>query len=346
MKPTMQLRETSTSLRDSVITNDDVSLEKEADQMGAKSLEISSKIPSSHKSINPQKPDILSVLPLSMETVQRMVYRIGSDDETLKTTEKVTGDDERNIDTETEGMPMYRILPGILSTGLKKNEELKIVGHGDTNFGLIGGLDPQALVAKLMGQGLGSDQHKGDINLIVCLSGVVPAVGHAVADAVCFYLRGEGFSNRVIGYEGLVHADPDGSLKVVPPDRQDEFLAAKGESEELCAINADAKFVEMVLSEEAQKNPNAQTEYDQWHDTYVEDLTTQLDIMKNCYVTLDAHPEFRRIVNFPAVANQEQWANMCAKWEATRNEKLAHFLGDGGAKVVVGNELDPTTSLD
>lgn len=284
------------------------------------------------------------VLPVSMQTVQRMVYNIGSDETTMDTVAKVTKEGERNIDTETEGLPMVRMSP-IFSNGLKKNEELKIVGHGDTNLGLIGGFTPQQLVTKLMSQGLHSGQHKGDINLIVCLSGIVPEVGHAVADAVCFYLRQEGYTNRVIGYEGLVHAQPDGSLRVIPPDRQDEFLAAKAESERLSAIDAEVIFEEMVLSEEAQGNPDAMSEYGEWEAEHVAAIKVQVDIMKGCYVTLGAHPELRRIVNFPSAADEEEWANMVAKWNAMKRETLVHAPAADGSKEVLGAELDPTTPL-
>ena len=271
-----------------------------------------------------------------------MVYRVGEDDSTRSTATNVTGKNERSVDTTTAGVPMYRSLPSFMSSGLGENEELKIVGHGDETNGRIGGLSPVNLVAQLIQQGLNAEQHKGDINLIVCLSGIDPVVGHAIADAVCYYLRGQGFSNRVIGYGGMVHADPDGSLRVVPPDRQAVFLGAKKESENLSAIDRNAKFAEMVTSDAGNADPDSTQKFDAWEVALFDAMQYQLDIMQDCYVTLGAHPELRRVVNFPAVANKEQWARMQIKWAATMNETLATGVGQRDETTVSGRELDPT----
>jgi hypothetical protein len=308
VKPTMQLK-------DGIPINDEEDLEHEADEMGAKALTNPAQLQGASEETDPiqlkfasvkhtqdnqaAKPLISGHTPPPASQVQRMVYQVGNDKETTSTVDKVKGPKERLVDTTTSGLPFYRHALELFSSGLKTNEELKIVGHGSEN-GTIGGVHPIDLVNNLIKQGLDPAQHKGDINLTVCLSGHA-IDGFAIADTFCWYLRLNGFTNRVIGYDGYVHADPNGNLMVVPPDNQDIFIKAKQESERLDAIDADAIFDQMVMID---KKP--MKEYQDWERVLVDDMIKQKGIMENCYVRLSDRPELRRVVNFPEIKTKEE----------------------------------------
>jgi hypothetical protein len=170
---------------------------------------------------------LLSGKPAQAVVVQRLVILVSRDSAAVK-----------NYENLVAASPGYTDPTGSLREGsadvqgpplgqLGEMETLHIVSHGDGQ-GHIEGQDEKGaskqmtaseFLTFLIGAGLDPKKHKGAIRLVSCLSGTKTARGTTFAEDFTNALRSRGFSNAVIGFDGLVAVRDHASIGVVPPSK-------------------------------------------------------------------------------------------------------------------------------
>lgn len=158
--------------------------------------------------------------PKSKQVVQRLVYLI-SEDSTAQGT-------YRNLTTlppnHTDPTGSLRAVPDDNSpfADLGLNESLHIIVHG--GGGTVDGMTPAKFAERLVARGLDPDKHRGVIRLVSCFSGTPDDMGNTFIAQFAQEMRGRGFSNQFIGFNGLVRAASGGKILVVPPEKAAEFF--------------------------------------------------------------------------------------------------------------------------
>jgi hypothetical protein len=207
------------------------------------------------ETIQPQKSEAHSTL-TNNKVIQRLVLLIDEDSMTAGSYRHLTSIDPetdptgslRSINEDLDGLPLEQL-------GL--NETLHVIVHGGGGETSIG--DAGALLDYLMERGLRSYVHRGAIRLISCFSGTPSPTG-TFAQKFATELRTRGFTNAVIGFDGLVQVRDGASVYVVPPGKSREFFLRsqrkdrqKREFEELSARkpakNAPQEDVDFILLE-------------------------------------------------------------------------------------------------
>jgi hypothetical protein len=105
---------------------------------------------------------------------------------------------------------------------LERNETLHIIVHG--GGGQVEGMGPAAFAEFLVGRGLDPDKHRGTIRLISCFSGTRNFRGSTFVEDFAAEMRKKGFTNPMIGFDGLVRAASGGRILVVEPANVDKFF--------------------------------------------------------------------------------------------------------------------------
>ncbi|HEX4951994.1 MAG TPA: DUF4157 domain-containing protein [Thermoanaerobaculia bacterium] len=160
--------------------------------------------------------------------IQRLVYLISDDSLTKGSYRNLTQllpghtdptESLRALDLSQEGLPFDQ---------LGNLESLHLIVHG--GGGTVDGMDPDEFVVYLMRRGLRSDQHQGTIRLISCYSATPTSTlaGSSFVVEFAAALRRRGFSNPVIGFDGLVRAGKGGQILVIPPSQSGQFWKLSG----------------------------------------------------------------------------------------------------------------------
>jgi hypothetical protein len=177
------------------------------------------------------EPDSTRRLPLATRTladmqrppakvVQRLVDLLSEDEMTRGTYRHLT-----QIDPEaTDPTCSLRAIPDHNHpyATLGRNESLHVIVHG--GGGTVSGMDPEQYAAFLQGRGLDPDKHRGVIRLVSCFSGTPDSNGNTFVQQFAAVMRRRGFTNQIIGFNGLVRAISGARILVVPPDQALEFF--------------------------------------------------------------------------------------------------------------------------
>lgn len=156
-----------------------------------------------------------------VNVVQRLVYLL-SEDVLEKGTYRNLVQNEDGYEDPTRSLRPIPDLSSPFAT-LERNESLHIIVHG--GGGTVQGMSGPAEFAEfLVGRGLDPDKHRGTIRLISCFSGTPNLDGTTFAEQFAGELRKKGFTNPVIGFDGLVRAGSGGRIFVIPPGQAGEFF--------------------------------------------------------------------------------------------------------------------------
>jgi len=155
-----------------------------------------------------------------MRAIQRLVWLIDEDSLTAGSYRHLTEVDPeedptgslRPVDTDIGGLPFEQ---------LGTNESLHVIVHGGGGSTSVG--DAGELLDYLMARGLRPEEHRGTIRLISCFSGT-PGPGGTFAGQFADELRRRGFTNAVIGFDGLVQVRDGARVYVVSPANAQEFF--------------------------------------------------------------------------------------------------------------------------
>lgn len=178
--------------------------------------------------------------------VQRLVYLL-SQDVLNKGTYRNLTQLEQGSEDPTRSLHPVPDLNSPFAT-LERNESLHIIVHG--GGGTVEGMDgPGEFAEFLISQGLDPDKHRGTIRLISCFSGTpVFDDDSSFVERFAGAMRKKGFTNPVIGFDGLVRAASGGRIMVIPPSQAGEFFKlskmfdlAKAEFAELQKVKPSAK---------------------------------------------------------------------------------------------------------
>jgi hypothetical protein len=154
------------------------------------------------------------------KVVQRLVDLLSEDEMTRGTYRHLT-----QIDPEaTDPTCSLRAIPDHNHpyATLGRNESLHVIVHG--GGGTVSGMDPEQYAAFLQGRGLDPDKHRGVIRLVSCFSGTPDSNGNTFVQQFAAVMRRRGFTNQIIGFNGLVRAISGARILVVPPDQALEFF--------------------------------------------------------------------------------------------------------------------------
>jgi hypothetical protein len=164
--------------------------------------------------------------------IQPMVIRISVDDETASTYRNLTIIPSGYSDTTGSLRPVNASLDRLPLDGLRPDETLHIIVHGDGR-GRVEGMDAAGLLAYLVRRGLDPNYHHGTIRLVSCYSATPILEGTTFVQEFVAVLRRNGFVNAAIGFDGLVRAGRDGGILVVSKENQERFYELKREREKL-----------------------------------------------------------------------------------------------------------------
>ena len=209
-------------LKGGVGVNDDSGLEKEADVMGEKALEVQSL-----QNVSLQRKEAKG-----NGTIQRVTINLDPNDKAISDSAQIhKARDDRFSGTDTPlitgDFDPTGTLP--LST-INLDEEITILAHGTPEMGgdvpRVAGKTAQELFDHLVSMGL-TPLHTGTINLSNCTSAWDRKGTGSFLDLFVKILKSNGFSNYVTGYESFTESvDIDTELEV-PQDKREIFLAHK-----------------------------------------------------------------------------------------------------------------------
>jgi hypothetical protein len=121
--------------------------------------------------------------------------------------------------------PVNPGIPGADTKPLRQlgaNETLHVIVHGDGR-GRVEGMNPSEFLGYLTVKGFNGRVHRGTIRLISCYSGTQTEEDTTFAESFAIALRDRGFTNAVIGFDGLVQAREGGAIRVVAPSNIKAF---------------------------------------------------------------------------------------------------------------------------
>jgi len=158
----------------------------------------------------------------AVNVVQRLVYLLSQDVLNKGTYRNLTQLEQGFVDPTRSLRPVPD--PSSPFATLERNESLHIIVHG--GGGTVEGMDsPQEFAEFLISRGLDPDKHRGTIRLISCFSGTqVFDDGSSFVEQFAAALRKKGFTNPVIGFDGLVRAASGGQIMVIAPSQAAEFF--------------------------------------------------------------------------------------------------------------------------
>jgi hypothetical protein len=261
--------------------------------------------------------------------VQRLVDLLSEDDMTRGTYRHLTQTDPG----ATDPTGSLRAIPDLNHpyATLGRNESLHIIVHG--GGGTVIGMDPEQFAAFLERRGLDPDKHRGVIRLVSCFSGTPDVNGNTFVQQFAGVMRRRGFTNQIIGFNGLVRATSGAQILVVPPDKAAEFFK----------LSRMKTLLETQLRQAQQRKPTASSTQEQVTEFLVStqellakyklitEKLSKLWVPQNLQTNIVVIPEAKEYMGEIPVADSYTRRHADEAWEDWMRQQMQRFnmLGPG-----------------